>query len=317
MRKIIIKFVDQWTGHRPEQDKIYHLLCKHYSVELGDDPDYLFDGGLGHEHIRYDCVKIVTVGENIVPDFNFFDYAVGFDHLQFGDRYLRIPLFVFNDEFADLAVRDKAPGRDALLNRKFCSYVVSNGSAADPFREEFFHRLGQYKRIDSGGRFMNNVGGPVPDKAAFCRQYKFNIAFENCRSPGYTTEKIVQPLSYFSIPIYYGDPLVGRDFLPECMVRVASRDDMDRAIEEIVRLDRDDGEYLKRATAPCLVRPVYEYDNLLEEFLVHIVEQPRSEARRLNRFGFQPVLRKRQARLLKMDDAMKRPVRLLRRIMGR
>lgn len=314
MRKIKVKFVDQWTGHCPECDKFYKILCKNYDVELSDMPDYLFDGGLGHEHFKYDCIKILWVGENVVPDFNSFDYAVGFDYLEFMDRYLRVPLYVFNEAFPALAQRQTPPANDLLLNRKFCSYVVSNGGRADPIREQFFHKLNRYKRVDSGGRFLNNMGGPVPNKEVFCRQYKFNIAFENSSSPGYTTEKMVQPLSYFSLPIYYGDPLVARDFNLESMVRVAGIDDVERAIEEIIRLDKDDEAYIRRVTSPCLVRPIDYYEKALESFLIHIVEQPLDVARRLNRYGFQPVLRHRLRRLYKIEDAIRCPVRLLRRL---
>ncbi|CAJ99309.1 alpha (1,3)-fucosyltransferase fragment 2 [Helicobacter acinonychis str. Sheeba] len=32
-------------------------------------------------------------GENEVPNFNLFDYAIGFDGLDFKERYLRMPLY--------------------------------------------------------------------------------------------------------------------------------------------------------------------------------------------------------------------------------
>ena len=59
--------------------------------------------------------------------------------------------------------------------RKFCSFVVSNADAK-PIRQHFFEKLSDYKKVDSGGRFMNNVGGPVADKIDFHRQHKFVIA---------------------------------------------------------------------------------------------------------------------------------------------
>ncbi len=310
-RKIKINFADHWSCLDPEKDKFAQLLRKHFDVELSDTPEYLIDGGYGHDHLKYNCIKIALICENVVPDFNFFDYAVGFDYLEFGDRYLRVPLYDFNEEYYDLAKRNEPPPREALLNRKFCSFVVSNGGGADPVREEFFHRLSKYKQVDSGGRYLNNVGGPVPDKNAFCRQYKFNIAFENSSSPGYTTEKIMQPLTYFTIPIYFGNPLIEREFVPDCMVRVHGMDDIDRAIDEIIQLDKNDDEYIRRATIPCQVNPVDYYDKQLEEFLVHIVEQPYEQARRLNRYGYQAGLHKRQRRFARMDRILAGPVKFL------
>ncbi|MBQ3315330.1 MAG: glycosyltransferase [Kiritimatiellae bacterium] len=313
-KKIKLGFADKWGGFVPEEDFYYKLLARHYDIELSDAPDYLICSQNGHSHIKYDCVKIVDIGENIVPDFNEFDYAVGFDHLEFGDRYLRVPLYVFFAEYPKLAERATPPPDDVLLNRKFCSFVVTNGGYGDPMRTKFFHALSKYKRVDSGGRYLNNIGGNVKDKMAFCSQYKFNIAFENSSSPGYTTEKVMQPLSCFSVPIYWGNPLIAKDFTPASMVCVRDEADIDRAIEEIVRLDTDDAAYLEKVKAPCLVQPHDFYEKELEKFLCHIIDQPLEEARRLNRYGFQTIHRFRMRRLYAIQDALAAPVKLMRRV---
>ena len=310
MRKIRIKFVDVGPGFIPERNLCYRLLKRHYDLELSDTPDYLFCGGLGHAHLRYETlVKIAMIGENVVPDFNCFDYAFGFDHLSFGDRYLRLPLYVRYGEYAALADRTP-PQREDLLNRSFCSFVVSNARQADPLRTHFFEELSKYKRVDSGGRYLNNIGGPVADKAAFCRRYKFNIAFENSVSPGYVTEKIMQPLSWFSLPIYYGDPLIESEFNPTSFVRVKDAADVARAIDEIIRLDRNDDEYLARLTAPCLAKPHGAYEAAFEKFLVDIVERPLSAAKRLNSYGYQPSLRQHFRRLEKLASGLRLPLKL-------
>lgn len=94
--------------------------------------------------------------------------------------------------FEELVRRTSHLSDQELLNRKFCSFVVSNSQFSDPLRKRFFERLCKYKKVDSGGRYLNNIGGPVRDKLAFCRGYKFNIAFENSSVDGYTTEKIME-----------------------------------------------------------------------------------------------------------------------------
>ena len=68
------------------------------------------------------------------------------------------------------------------------------------------------EKVDSGGKFLNNVGGPVTDKLSFIKDYKFVISFENSSYPGYTTEKILEPMLVNSIPVYWGNPLVYNDF---------------------------------------------------------------------------------------------------------
>lgn len=318
MRTIRINFVNYWDGpnHDYLHDPDYQFLCKHYNVEISDNPEYLFCEVLGHDDLKYNCVKIVTTGENMVPDFSRFDYVIGFDYIEFGDRYLRHPLYVRYAEYEKLKTPPECEDPKKLLNRKFCSFVVSNAARADPIRERFFHELSKYKKVDSGGRYLNNVGGPVKNKLEFCAQYKFNIAIENSSSPGYVTEKIMQPLVVNSMPVYYGDPLIENDFSPDCMVRINSKDDIDRAIAEIIELDRDDDAYLQKCLAPRLVKPWDYYDRKREEFLLHIIEQPLESARRTVDYGYQRVFRAKLGQLYRQDDLIKAPVRYLRKILG-
>ena len=310
MKRIRIKFTDYY-GTPPERIPFYGILRKFYDVELCDDPDYIIDGGLGSEHLRYDCVKIVCVGESYVPDFNQFDYAIGFDHLEFGDRYLRHPLYALYPQFLSFSDRP-VPDPAMLLKRGFCSFVVSNDDG-DPMRVEFFRRLSKYKPVASGGKLLNNVGGRVPDKMAFIAKYKFNIAFENSVVPGYTTEKAMEALAARSVPIYYGNPRIAEDFNPDCLVRVADRADVERAVEEIVALDRDDDAYLRKCAADPLVHPVVWYDERLERFVRSIFDRSLPDARRLNAYGYQTNIRRRALKAQMMYDLM-HPGRLLKRM---
>jgi len=289
-KRLRIKFIDGWKGWRMEDDYVVKVLRERYDLELCDrNPDYVYSVGVGFgdtDFLYPDAVKIVFIGENRTPDFNRFDYAIGFDHLEFGDRYLRFPLFVTYPSHAQLMRSDNMLSDAALLNRKFCSFVVSNRHG-DPLRERFFAELSRYKRVDSGGRVLNNMGARVPDKLGFCSQYKFNIAFENSVYPGYVTEKLVDALAAQTVPVYYGDPLVDRDVNPGCFIRVRDEADVARAIEEIKRLDADDAAYLALCRAPKLVMPAGEYDARLRRFLANVFDPPKEEARRLAGFGSQ------------------------------
>lgn len=314
MKTVRVKFADYY-GIGPEDIWAYRILRRFYDVELVDrSPDYLIDGGLGLEHLDYpDAVKIVFVGESYCPDFNLFDYAVGFDDISFGDRYLRVPLYAFYDAFRTLCSRDGAHvDPEKALRRGFCSFVVSNPDG-DPMRVEFFRRLSKYKPVASGGRMLNNVGGPVADKLAFISKYKFNIAFENSVVPGYTTEKVMEPLSVGSVPIYYGNPRIEDDFHPGCMVRVASRDDVERAVEEIVSLDRDDDAYLAKIASPASVHDFEWHERRLTDFLRGIFDRPLDEARRLNAYGYQTNIRLRAVKARNIYD-FTHPGRILKRI---
>ena len=291
-------------------DPIYHFLKDNYELEFCDNPDYLICDIASHDDLQYDCVKIISTIENVVPDFNRYDYVMGFDYISFGDRYLRIPLFASYESYAALKKQHEFTDEEKkmLLNRKFCSFVVTN-AGADPLREKFFRELSKYKQVDSGGRFLNNIGGAVKDKLAFCSNYKFNIAIENSVCPGYTTEKIMEPLTVHSIPIYYGDPLVTNDFHEGCMVRIKNENDVQRAIEEIIFLDTHDDAYLERCLGPRLVHEWDYYQKRREDFLRNIFDQPIEKAKRTVQYGFQSHYRRKLRQFYKLDDILKWPFR--------
>ena len=78
-------------------------------------------------------------------------------------------------------------------------------------------------------------------KVSFISNYKFTIAFENTAMGGYSTEKILHPLIARSIPIYWGDPFLEREFntnaLIYCNPYIVN---IDSIVDRIVELDRDD-----------------------------------------------------------------------------
>lgn len=78
---IKIFFTDFWGNFNLEDNFILDVLKKDFDVVLTpENPDFLFVGTFGGSHLNYDCPKIYFTGENIVPDFNLFDYAIGFDY---------------------------------------------------------------------------------------------------------------------------------------------------------------------------------------------------------------------------------------------
>lgn len=317
MKEIRLKFVGfDFPGFDPENELLYKIASRRFNIKLVDrNPDYIIDGGFGIEHYDYDCVKISINGENFVPNFNEFDYAIGHDYLTFGDRYLRVPHFVFYPEFRTINEHCGLTD-EQLVNRDFCSFVVSNGGG-DPLRTEFFKKLSEYKHVASGGLYLNNVGGRVADKLEFIKNYKFNIAFENSASLGYTTEKVMQPLAIGTLPIYYGNPRVTDDFHDTAMVIVSGAEDVKRAIDEIVYLDTHQDAYLERIHSTKAKRGYDYYDFAIEQFLINIFGQDLAKARRTNRHGCQARMRAEQRRVMKQDELIHLPYKKLRKMYGR
>jgi len=260
-------------------------------------------------------VRIFITGENVTPDFNICDYALGFQRLSFGDRYCRLPLFRLYNKGAYECLWQVRPPLDAVWRAKtgFCAGVISNAKG-DPVRLRIAELLSAYKRVDMGGSCGNNMGGPVADKHGFQARYKFALALENCSSPGYATEKIVDAFASQAIPIYWGDPEIAQDFNPESFINCHDFDSLEGVVERVMQIDRDDALCRRMLAAPCFRdgrEPAQLQETYFRAFLANIFDQPWEQAFRRNR-GYWG--RKHERRL---RDAWHRPVvQAIRRIQG-
>ncbi|MGL2559712.1 fucosyltransferase, partial [Helicobacter pylori] len=98
-----IAVANWWGDEEVEEFKksvLYFILSQHYTITLHQNPkkhaDIVFGNPLGSARkiLSYQNTKrVFYTGENEVPNFNLFDYAIGFDELDFRDRYLRMPLY--------------------------------------------------------------------------------------------------------------------------------------------------------------------------------------------------------------------------------
>lgn len=294
-RNIKIKFVDFWSTCDYENHILTRALRENFDVEIvnDDSADYVFFSVFGNEHwfLPNRCIKIFYTGENICPDFNACDYAIGFERLDYGDRYIRIPNYYCTPHFLKSTMlmekRNCSSIKDTvLLNRKFCCHVVSQ-SSGNPTRLRLFEELSKYKTVDSGGRWSNNVGGPVDDKIEFQKQYKFCIAGENASHSGYTTEKIVEAFASNCVPIYWGDPDVVSVFNPKSFINANEIKNLKELVERVKLFNENDELYLEMLRSQILLHPEsdsYEvvYNNLVR-FLNNIVSVPLQKAYRRGR----------------------------------
>lgn len=268
------------------------MMLDSYHLEIADfkQADYVMFSTFDESHwsVPDDSIKIFYTGENITPDFNACDYAIGFDWMEFGDRYLRFPLYYTYGKELNLALENRHLFNEEELRamkQDFCSITVSNANR-NPVFKELFEALSKYKRVNSGGRWMNNVGGPVADKMTFDRRHKFSIACENSASPGYTTEKLVQAFAAKTIPIYWGDPLVSRVFNTKAFINVNDFASVDEVVNRIKMIDNSDELYLQMMREPALVSEAYNRENqmaVLKRFSDNIFCCPKEEAKRRNR----------------------------------
>jgi hypothetical protein len=265
---IRLAYSDFWGSFDPRRNYFAELLGPHYDLELSDEPDVLFYSCFGRDFRRFRrATRVFYTGENVRPNFRQCDFAFSFDHADRPEHY-RLPLYAW---YGDPATLVKGPvDAERILAGKtgFCNFVYSNPRCK--MRNRFFEKLSKYKRVDSGGKLMNNIGGRVDNKREFLARYKFTIAFENDSHPGYTTEKIVEPMFAWSLPIYWGNPLVHLDFNPRSFVNYFDGSGLDDLVERVVELDRDDRQYCQMLRQPWFHRnEVNQYvrpENVLAQF---------------------------------------------------
>jgi hypothetical protein len=152
--------------------------------------------------------------------------------------------------------------RNMVKKKKFCIFVVSNDS--NKIRNRFFEKLSEYKRVDSGGRVMNNMGMSAPRNDElngdysyfkFLSEYKFMICFENTNRPNYLTEKLANAYLGNTVPIYWGASKVRTWFNKDAILQLeetGTEEQMDRLINRIKEIDNDDILYEEMYRRPLM-----------------------------------------------------------------
>ena len=287
MKTIKINFCGFWKSLNKTDNIFYNILSKKYNVEISDKPDYVFVSPLGpaFDYLKYDCVRIFFAGEEIVPDFNLFDYALGFDDITFGDRYMRFPLCFFYLETCKFPKISEEEARKMLKEKDiFCNLIYWEDSTGN-YRKQLFDALNKYKHVDSYGRLLNNVGGKgvsYKEKFEILKRSKFTIAVEGCNYKGVTTEKIEQPLTMHSVPIYYGNSDIANDFSEKAFINCHKFNNIDEVVEYIAELDNNDDKYIQMLCENPLIynEQLNDYYTKLSNFLYNIFDQELSECYR-------------------------------------
>ena len=290
-KKIKINFADFWTGFNINENMFMNILKKKFDVDLSEKPDYLIYSDYGFTHLDHDCIRFYYTGEAITPDFNVCDYAIGNDWIKIDDRYLRWPTY---RRYNTLVVYKKKRDPAEILSEKtgFCNFIYTDNKS-DPIRGDFFKRLSEYQFVDSMGSYLKNKEVPelssrfsgdwIQTKINILQKYKFTIAFENSRMSGYTTEKLVHAMQADTIPIYWGNPHVDREFNPDSFVWVRDHSEIESCIEEIIRLNENDNLW-KEKMSKAWVTSNYIKDELtqdsLENFIFSIFDQDIKDAQR-------------------------------------
>ncbi|WP_112058306.1 glycosyltransferase family 10 domain-containing protein [Helicobacter fennelliae] len=276
MKTIKMRCVDWWEQDTKEnfyKNPFIQALSQKYNIEYSNKPDFLLYGPFGQNNLQFpkEVVRIFYTGENTRTDWNIADYGIDFDFMDFGDRHLCMPLFFLPGEcgISSRAITKHLRAEQIFQEKreKFCAFLVSNGS--NHIRNTAFKKLCAYKKVDSGGRYLNNIGGRIGDrfkdfeksKYEWLLGYKFNLCFENSSYPGYVTEKILQAYEAGCIPIYWGDSTLcdvryakyRPTFNPKAFVNAHDFANLDELVQEVRRIDNDNEAYLAMLKEPIFL----------------------------------------------------------------
>ena len=278
---------------------IFRILKKNFNLEISENPDFVIcdSEGTHFEFMRYDCVRIMLMTENFSPDFTIFDYYVGFDYLDFGDRYFRLPYtFQFPTGTPWIPENISEEEAERIYNTKtcFCSFIYRHESSHG-VREKIFDTLNHYKPIVSAGNYRNNLTGKtinitdgnflnisVSEKLSYLEKSKFTIACESVVYPGFETEKIYHAYKTHAIPIYYGSSTIEKTFNPRSFINANSLS-MDELLDKVKEIDKNKNKYIQMLMEypfndNSFCENLY---NQFEQWLIHVFSQnPKSAFRR-------------------------------------
>ena len=278
-----------------------------------ENPDYLFSSEHIYRNYKYfktlknlnsenkNIINIFMGMEMLEPDLNLFDYAIVYNsHLSCDDRiqYLVPSLFFNRIQIENRNLYDMKnemtfdDAKKSIRDREFCNFIYSNGKA-HPYRDNLFYKISEYKRVDSLGKHLNNMGNKCTrnDKnwaslsADMKSNYKFTLAIENACANGYTTEKLLTSFLAHSVPIYWGDPDVGKYYNERAFINCHNYSSMDEVLERIKEIDSNDDLWLKMISEPWQTDEQYilVHKEILsyQDWITHIFQQDIGSAKRV------------------------------------
>lgn len=151
----------------------------------------------------------------------------------------------------------KKPYKKGLSKKKkrFCAFTVTSNSCRE--RIKFFKELSKYKKVDSYGKTLNNMGNELQKinytdipKVFRNKKYKFYICFDNNSTEEFISERLIIGMQSNTIPIYRGSPNIGKYFNTKSFINVGDFENFNEVIEKIKKIDEDDELYEKVLKEP-------------------------------------------------------------------
>lgn len=282
-----ISFLDYWKypnsfdSHNNFFLYLLRQIFENVSVSDPEDADVIFSLGFGVDYTRFkDCIRIQYAGENVRPNFKYFDYSLTFDFDDYGGKNFRFPLWMMHIDWFKVETYDNPEwlvpenylyGENEFTlkeKNKFCTILFSKIVES---RIKGIEIISKYKSVDVFG--VLNPSNKIPDgekhKMNLISNYKFSMCYENSVTPGYHTEKLFQGKIAGNIPIYYGDKTIEKDFNSNCFINSVTMSD-EELVEKIKEIDSDDRLYKSIVNQPLFTEKINL--NSIKKFFIDILK---------------------------------------------
>ena len=280
----------------------YKTIKEIVPIELDKNPKFVFvnctSDSLRDFYLNWrdKAISIFMGLEAIAPNFNDFDFALGFDPISYSDRYLRLNIaYKYRDYFPGV-VDTRSMSMISLQNSRlprtrFCDFIYSNWDA-HPTRDFFYKEINGKQFVHSYGEHLKN--SILPESAInldwksqsieIRKLHKFSLCFENTLHIGYTSEKIFSSIIAGSIPIYWGNPKISLDLNQRRLIDVHSFENNLKAIEYVLAAHQNVELYNSMLREPIFTEEqlvdMEEWPSKFKFFIRNIFEDSSQSSRR-------------------------------------
>ncbi len=280
MKNKLIKIciVNFWERAFKKGDFYEYLLNqalgdKYEIIEDGNNADVVISSVFGDAKFPREKT-IFIIGESIRPNFLRCKYALSHDQDSYYGYNCYLPIwynkiawpgfeFISQKKFKNHPHEQDGYGYislDSLISKrrlnpgnnkkKFCAIIAANPEALRINLYAFINKV--YKKVDGYGPMFGKIA--ATPKATILQEYKFCLCPENSFYPGYITEKLIEAWYSGTIPIWSGSLSSKRIFNQNAFLNYQKFNEMDKFIQNIIRIDQNDEEYTDIFEQPLLLK---------------------------------------------------------------
>ncbi len=294
-----ISFTDFWDGFDNNNNLIINILKDIFNPQIvitsprNADVCFVTICGKNHKKIlkKYREKCILFLGENIRPNNYNVPFSLSSDFNTYDGKNARLPLWYLEidwyktnlgvikiDEIEKKLISYGKFKSDDFSKRKDCITIFNNPEGTRMF---MLNKLNKIMSVESYGKLFNNPLGPkmnhnlfnkifpiycdYQSKISKINNFKFNFCPENSLYPGYYTEKCFHAKVSGSIPIYFADSHVNKDFRKESFINIYDYIDFNDLTNYLIEI-KNDYDFLSKLANEPLLKSMPSLD-LIKNFL--------------------------------------------------